>query len=457
MKRILYIVIIGALLLSGCATSKCTQPNISTPDSFTGQMSIDSLCIADLSWMNFIGNTQLVELINKALEHNKNLLIASARISEYEKLHRVQRSELLPSIGLDSYAENERTSKSGSEPEDSFEVSARATLSWEVDLFGRLHWSSREARARYLQRIEAQRAIQITLIADVATAYFELLALDREEQIIRSTIAIRKQNVNQARLRFEGGLVSEIPYQQAQVELANTSALLPDILKKIKIKENELAFLTGSLPTAIKRSVFTSEFIADEDIHIGLPSDLLKRRPDIREAELALQEATANVGYNWADRFPRLTIGLEGGFENDEWGGLLESPLTYMVGELTSPIFSFGQKRAKYQASLKAYEAVRLGYEECVLQAFREVDNSIVTYRSARENSSLMNALKTASKKYVELARIQYLNGQINYLDVLDAQRSYFNAEVEYSNAIRDQHLALIQLYKALGGGWQTN
>lgn len=451
MKRVIYI-ILGAMLLSSCATSKCTQPNVSSPEHFAGELTVDSLCIADLSWMNLIGDSLLVEHINCALTYNKDLLIASRRISEYERLHRVQRSELLPSVGVEGVAERESFHSGDAGNDDTFEL--KATLSWEVDLFGRLHWASIEARNEYLQRIEAQRAIQMTLIADVATAYFELLALDREVQIVRSTIAIRKENVNQARLRFEGGLVSEIPYQQAQVELAKAAAMLPDLQKRIKIKENELAFLTGSQPTVIKRSAITSEILSEEELHVGIPSDLLKRRPDVREAEYALEGAMANVGYHWADRFPRLTIGLAGGYESGEFSGLLQSPLTYMVGELTSPIFSFGKRRAQYEASLEAYEAARLGYEECVLQAFREVDNAIVTYRSARENMRLMGDLKAAAKKYVELARIQYLNGQISYLDVLDAQRSFFNAEIDYSNSVRDQYLALVQLYKALGGGW---
>lgn len=454
MKKLVYI-ILGVFVLSGCATSRCVPPSVETPDHFTDHSIADSLCFADRSWMNIIGDTLLVELIDKALEYNKNLLVASERIEEYERLYRAQRSDYFPSIGFEGYVDRESTAQGGNSPTVDLEVATKATLAWEADLFGRLRWSSREAKAQYMQRVEMRRAVQMTLIADVATAYFELVALDRELQIVRSTIAIREENVHQARLRFEGGLVSEIPYQQAQVELAKTASMLPDLQAQIKIKENEISFLTGSLPSTISRSTIESAIITGEELHIGIPSDLLKRRPDIREAEYALQEATARVGYSWADRFPRLTVGLEGGFENSEFGGLFISPLTYAVGELASPIFAFGKKRAKYQAALKAYDVERLRYEECVLQAFREVDNALVSYRSAKQNTALMNALKASSQKYVELARFQYLNGQINYLDVLDAQRSYFTAEIDYSNAIRDQYLALIQLYKSLGGGWQ--
>lgn len=452
--KIVLLAVVG-IVLSGCAVSKCIEPDIKSLDSFSGETIKDSLSIADISWMQIIGDELLVDLIDQALEHNKELLVAGARIREFEKLYRVKRREQLPSIGFDAYADRETlgTAKNDNLSKD-VEVSAKLGLSWEIDLFGRLRWANREALAEYMQSIEARRAVQMTIIADVATAYFELVALDREIEIVRSTIAIRQESVNQARLRFEGGLVSEIPYQQAKVELAKTASMLPDLEKKIKMKENELSFLTGSLPSQIRRSTIYSEIIHNDSLSIGIPSDILKRRPDIKEAELALQGAMAQVGYNWADRFPRITIGLDGGFENGGFRGLFTAPLTYMVGELTSPIFSFGKRKARYEASIAAYDAERFRYEECVLQAFREADNAVTSYRMACEHSQMMEALKASSEKYVELARFQYLNGQVNYLDVLDAQRSHFNAEIDYSNAVRDQYLALIELYKALGGGW---
>lgn len=453
MKNIIYI-IIGIVLISGCATSRCVEPEVSCPEKFVVNMTEDSLCIADLSWMEVIGDTLLTDLIASALNNNKDVLIAGARIKEYERLFRSGRTALFPSIAFESYFDRETNDKSGSNYVEDVEVAAKLSVSWELDLFGRLRWSSREALAEYMQTVEARRSVQITLIADVATAYFELLALDREMQIVRSTIAIRNENVKQAKLRFDGGLISEIPYQQAQVELAKAAAILPNLNKRIKMKENELAFLTGSLPTSIKRSTIDSEIISIDGLSVGIPSDVLKRRPDIREAQQALQGALAKVGYSWSDRFPRFVIGLDGGLENNGLKGLLKAPLTYMVGELTSPVFSFGKNKAKYEAALQAYEAERLRYEGKVLQAFREVDDAVTAYVAAKENTSLMSSLKSSSQKYVELARYQYLNGQINYLDVLDAQRSYFNAEIDHSNAVRDEYLALIDMYKVLGGGW---
>ncbi|MBE6304450.1 MAG: TolC family protein [Bacteroidales bacterium] len=451
-RNIIYI-ILTLTIISGCATSKCVDPDINVPDSLTMNAENDSLCIADLAWMELVGDTLLTDMIQRALTYNKNLLAASARIREYEKLYNVQKKAMLPSLDFDAYADRETNNKTGAKPVEEVEVVAKLTLSWEADLFGKLRWSGKQALARYLQKVETQRAIQMQLIANVATAYFELVALDKEMQIVQSTIATRQENVKQAKLRFDGGLVSEIPYQQAKVELAKTAAMLPDLKHKIKMKENELSFLTGALPSKVSRSTIESQILKIDTLLVGIPSDVLKRRPDVKNAEYALQEAMAAVGYNWADRFPRFVIGLEGGFENNGFKGFFNAPLTYMIGELTSPIFSFGKKKAKYQAALEAYDAQRFKYEETILQAFREVDNAITAYLAEKETADLMLSLKTASQKYVELARFQYLNGQIEYIDVLDAQRSHFNAEIDYSNAIRDRYLALISLYKALGGG----
>lgn len=452
MKKIIYM-IISALILTSCAISRCVEPDVRSPEYLLADMTTDSLCIADLSWMEIIGDTLLTDLISRALEYNKDLLSAGARIREYERLYRVDRRAMFPSVEFDSYVDRETNDKTGGNYVEDIEVAAKLSISWELDFFGRLRWSSKEALANYMQTIEARRSLQMTLIADVATSYFELLALDKELQIVQSTIAIRQENVKQAKLRFDGGLISEIPYQQTQVELAKTASMLPDLKKRIKMKENELCFLAGTLPSTVERSTIDSELILNDSLLVGIPSDVLKRRPDIKEAEYALQEAMSKVGYSWADRFPRFIIGFDGGLENSGFKGFLKAPLTYTVGELTSPIFSFGQKKAKYQAALEGYEAVRLDYEEKVLQAFREVDDAIASYIAAKQNTELMLSLKSSSHKYVELARFQYLNGQINYMDVLDAQRSYFNAEIEHSNAIRDQYLALIDMYKALGGG----
>lgn len=443
------------ILLSGCTAQKrVTQPNLNTPNEFGMGMEQDSLSIADMSWMELLGDPILNDLIEQTLQHNKDILIASARITEFERKHRITRSGQFPTVGMEGYLDHETTTTTDGSTKIEDELSLTANLSWELDLFGRLRWANRGALYDYLQTEEARRALEMTLIAEVATSYFELLALDTELSIVENTLSTRRENVGKAKLRFEGGLTSEIPYQQAQVELARTASLLPDLQLKIRIKENEIAYLAGRYPSSVERAMREPEAISEDMLKLGLPSELIARRPDIREAELAYKSASAKVGVEWANRFPRFTFGLEGGFEFAQFDGFFTAPWSYAVANMTTPLFSFGRRKAQYEAAIAACEAKCYAYEKRVLVAFHEVSNAVEAYRAAMENTRLMEHLKNSSRKYVDLALVQYLNGQINYIDVLDAQRSYFNAEIDHSDAIRDQYLALINLYKALGGGW---
>lgn len=454
MRKIIFLLAIA--LFSSCSIyKKCTEPEIKLPERIISDVISDSLCIADLHWSEIFSDTLLKSLIQKTLDYNKDLLSATARIQELERYYRIAKADQYPSFGADIYVEHETNKLNSANQNIDLETAAKITLSWEIDFFGRVRWSKREALADYLKTIEGQRALQMILIAEIATSYFELIALDNELAIISHTVQTREEDLNKAKIRFEGGLTSEIPYQQAQVEYASTAALVPDLQRRIAIKENEIALLIGEMPSSIQRSEIQRYNSSLDWFQIGIPSDLMKRRPDIRAAEQSLKAVFANAGYAWADRFPRFLINLEGGLENNSFQGFLKAPLTYAIGELTSPIFSFGKRKAKYEAAIKAYDAERFQYEKKTLQAFKEVNDAIISYRSANETVELMQNLKNAAQKYVELAMVQYINGQISYIDVLDAQRSYLNSEVDFSNAIRDEYLSLINLYKSLGGGWK--
>lgn len=262
--------------------------------------------------------------------------------------------------------------------------------------------------------------------------------------------------MEQARLRFEGGLTSETVFQQAKVEYASTAALIPDIERRLNLARNALTLLMGEFPTEeIQRSQLNINQKMPKELPIGLPSTLLKRRPDIHASEQKLKSALAEVGYTYADQFPSFKISFTGGFENDDLSGLLASPFTYVIGTLTGNLFDFNRKHKRYKASIAAYEQARLSYEKDVITAFTEVNNAVSTYKNVHETAIRRSELRDASLKYVELAHLQYRSGSLAYLDVLDAQRRYFDAQVGLSNAIRDEYIALVNLYKVLGGGWQ--
>lgn len=456
MKGLIYIMSVAAVVVMGsCSGVKhCAAPQLDLPDEIVAGHT-DSLTMADVEWWNFYSDPALNRLIEDALANNRNLLAAAARVEEMRSLYGVAKANQLPEISARLSADNETNDYYGKKSTSDPEYGLKATLSWEIDFWGRLKWDRRKGEAGYLQSVEARRSMQMTLIAEVASAYFRLVALDNELSIVRRTLTTRQEGINQAKLRYESGLTSEMVYRQAQVEYATTATLVPNLERQIEMTMNALCVLTGRYPgKEIARSRMDTEMFLPDSLSIGLPSTLLQRRPDVRAAEQQLQSAMADVGMAYADRFPRLSISLTGGLESDELKHFFQSPFSYVIGSVAGPVFDFGRRKKKYEASMAAYEQSRLAYEQKVLEVFQETDDAVTTYRNARATAQLRTELRDASRKYVDLAHIQYRAGSINYIDVLDAQRRYFDAQIGLSNAVRDEHLALVALYKTLGGGW---
>ena len=398
---------------------------------------------------------ELQKLIDAALEYNKDVLIAAERLKEMEYKYRVQRSAQLPSVSVKGYAQNDHSNYGGTDPEPNDpEFGIKASLQWEVDFWGRLNWSRKERLADYLGTVEAQKAVRMSIIANVASAYYELVGLDKKLEIVTNTLTTRQKSVNQAKLRAEGGLTSEIPYQQALVELASAEAMVPDLQRQIALKESELCFITGSYPKDVER-VAGALAISKTTVPSGVLSDILKRRPDLMQSENDLRAAEARVGVAMAERFPSFVINLGAGEENDALKNFLKSPFWFTGATLASPVFEFGKRRSAFKAAVASYEQARLEYEKDVMQAFREVYDATVTFRSARSNTDVKEEMERASKKYVVLANSQYINGVISYMDVLDAQRKYLASQLELSEARTKENLSVVNLYKVLGGGWK--
>ena len=458
MKRVAIFVILVVLTagFSSCsAVRHCQAPEVEMPGQIAPGYT-DSLTIADLNWWQFYGDSTLRRVIELTLENNKDMLAAAARVEQMRQLYRISKAGRLPNFTANVLADNETNDYADESSVRDPEFGAKLSVSWELDLWGNLRWAKRKGGAEYLSSVEDWRAMRMTLVAEVATAYFQLMALDNELSIVRRTLRTRSEGVQQAQLRFEGGLTSETVYQQAKVEYASTATLIPDLESRIEIMENSIALLMGKSPDwEVLRGQMNIEAEFPDSLPVGLPSGLLQRRPDVRASEQQLRSAMASAGMAYADRFPRLTFNLVGGWENDELQGFFRSPFSYVAGAIAAPVFGFGRKQAKYRATLAAYDVARLGYEKKVLEVFKEANDAVVTYRNVRKTAALKVALRDAARKYVELANLQYRSGSINYIDVLDAQRRYFDAQIGLSNAVRDEHLALVQLYKALGGGWE--
>ncbi len=456
MKQYIFCILNGLILcLASCQIGhKYMRPQLNLPDQLTDLGQKDSLSIADMKWWEIYTDTTLHTLIRKTLIHNKDLKIAAAKVKELAAMKRIDYAKLFPQIDGKIYTEKEAENYGGESYSSDISYEAKAIASWEIDLWGNLRWAKDKSIAQFLSGIESQRALQMSIIAEVAQSYFELTALDNELAIVKQTLEARKEGMRLAKIRFEGGLTSETSYQQAQVEFARTATLIPDLERNISLKENEIAFLAGEYPYKIQRAILPENIKLPETLPIGLPSHLLERRPDVRKAEQELIAANAAVGIAYTNRFPRLTLTAHYGLESDELSNVLQSPYHFLSGSLLTPLFAMGKNRAILKAQKSVYEQACYSYEKTVLTAFKDVRNAIVDFNKIKDIYESRLKLEQAARINVELSQLQYINGVIGYLDVLDAQRGYFDAQIGLSNAIRDKQISLIQLYKALGGGW---
>lgn len=451
-----YILILFALvfMLGGCKLGKhYTRPELSLPAQLDSTAT-DSVSLSDYSWSQFYTDTTLQALIRKTLAYNKDMLIAAARVKELAAMKRIDYANMFPSLGLKIYAEKGGTDEKGQAYSSDDEFGIKPGVTWELDLWGNLRWARDKSLAEFMESVENQRALKMSLIAQVAQAYFELVALDNELAIVRQTVNARKESSRLARIRFEGGLTNETAFRQAQVELARTATLVPDLEKKISVKENDIAFLTGEYISHITRAKLPDDVALPDVLPVGLPSVLLERRPDVRQAEQNLIAANAAVGVAFTDMFPRLALTASYGRESEELSNLLQSPYHLISGTLLTPLFAFGKNRAKLKVRKAAYEQAVYNYEKVVLNAFKEARNAIVEFNKTKEIYNSRKLLEKSTKSALDLAQLQYINGVIGYMDLLDAQRSYLDAQIGLSNAVRDKQITMVNLYKALGGGW---
>ena len=454
MKKYL-LIILSVLFLSSCKIGKeYTKLEIDMPNTFVSY-SQDSTCFADMKWWDIYADTNLRNIIDYTLENNKDMKVAVAKVKEMAARKKINYADFFPQINANVYGQDEKLNYQGdfSKPHD-IEYGVKANIGWELDLWGNLRWANDAVIAEYLSSVEGQRALMMSLVAEVAEIYFELIALDNELLIVKQTLKAREEGVRLAKIRFEGGLTSETSYQQAKLEYAKKATLVPDLEKKIAMKENEILALSGSFPRRVIRTETQNNLILPDTIPVGLPSQLLERRPDVRKAEQKLIAANARVGVSYTNMFPRVALTSNLGFETDQFATLLSSPMFFISSNLLAPVFSFGKNKAKYKAQLAVYEQECYNYEKVVLSAFYDVMNALVEFDKMKEIYETRLLLEQSAKVTMDLAQLQYINGVIGYLDVLDAQRNYFDAQISLSNAYRDKQITMVKLYKALGGGY---
>lgn len=454
MKRYIYIITV-LIFLSSCKIGKdYARMELDMPENYSEYLG-DSTSFADMKWWDVYADTNLRKLINSTLENNKDMKIAVAKVKEMATKKQIDFANYFPQINGSAYAQNEGLNYGGDSYKNDFEFGVKANISWELDLWGNIRWANEKSMAEYLSTIEGQRALMMSLVAEVAENYFDLVALDNELRIVKQTLIAREEGVKLAKIRFEGGLTSETSYQQSQLEYAKTATMIPDLEKKIAIKENEILKLSGTYPVMVQRVAIQNNLTLPDSIPLGLPSDLLERRPDVKMAEQKLIAANASVGLTYTNMFPRVVLNPVVGFETDEFATILSSPMFFIGANLMSPLFNMNKNRNKYKAQQYAYEQECYRYEKVVISAFYDVMNAMIEFNKIKEIYQTRLMVERSAKVTMELAQLQYINGVIGYLDVLDAQRNYFNAQISLSNAYHDKQVTMVKLYKALGGGWE--
>jgi multidrug efflux system outer membrane protein len=449
------------VLLSGCAVGpNYKRPVIDSPTAFRSENQATNSPYSDLAWWEVYRDERLQGLIREALTNNYDLRIAMARVEQARALAMQARSQFVPSVTYGGAVSRGRNDAFGSEfPNNGSTVnSAASTLNvlWEVDLWGRVRRLNESARAQFLASAEAQHGVLLTLLSDVATAYFQLLELDQELAIANRTTNSFVESLRIFSQRVEGGTASALQSARAEAALEDAAAAVPAIRERISATENQLCALLGLNPGPIERppSLLLQKM---PDIPAGIPSELLERRPDIRQAEQLLRSANADVGESVAEFFPQIGLTALLGKVSPELSGFTLGTANAwgIAAEATGPLFEGGRLVGRYHQARATRNEFELQYRKTVLNAFREVSDALVSrdllvvirQHQAREVTALESAVKLSTERYVA--------GKADYYEVLDAQQQLFPAELNLARTQRGELLAIVALYKSLGGGWQ--
>jgi multidrug efflux system outer membrane protein len=449
-----------ALSLLGCSVGpNYTRPPLVTPASFRGALPparASSASLADQRWWEVFADEHLQYLIGSALAHNQDVRIAAARVLEAEARLGVTRSAQLPTVSAQLSAQGDRRlpDPANSSGTDYF---AGVSAAWEVDFWGKFRRASEAARADMLASEWGRRASIQSLIGQVATGYFVLRALDRQLHIAERAAAARRESLHLTERREQSGQSSRLDVHQARelVQLAEGERI--DLARRIEQQENLISTLVGRNPGPIVRGLSVSEQRLPGELPAGIPSALLERRPDVQVAEQQLVSANAQIGVARAELFPQLTLTGSGGVASGALLSLFTSPVALLnaAGSLVQPIFNGGRLRGEVLAADARTQQAALAYQRTVLQALREVSDSLVGCRQNRELFASREELLHSANQARALIEMRYQNGTSSYLEVLDGDTRLLGAEFSLVDARLGVLLSYVELYRALGGGWQ--
>lgn len=450
-------------LSSGCKVGpNYRRPVVQTPAGFRDlsenpQQQTQAASYADLPWWQVFQDPQLQELIRTALKQNYDLLIATERINQARAEVAVTRSSLFPQVSTTADFSGGRE---GNFQTKSNFLNLTADAAFQLDLFGKLRRATEAARAQLLATEDARQTVILTLVSDVASDYFALLDLDLQLQITHETVKIQEDSVKLTTFRVEHGVATKLDVLQAQQTLDTANAQIPTLELQIAQEENAISILLGNYPQSVSRGRPLIEQPLPPDVPPGLPSALLARRPDIREAEQILVAANAEIGVAKAQFFPQISLTGSGGGAFGR-SSLFSSLMSSQFGiwsygaNVSQPIFTGGALKGNLKAAQSQYRQALLAYRQTIQRAFGDVSDALIGYQKLHEVRLRQQDSVADLQESVRLSNLRYTGGTTTYLEVLDGQRSLFSAEITLAQARGDEYQSLVQLYRSLGGGWR--
>jgi outer membrane protein, multidrug efflux system len=452
------------LLTSGCAVGpNYKRPSVTVPGTYRGAMPQETPqpaaeSLGDQKWWELFQDKQLQDLIHIALQQNYDIRIAATRILEAQAQVGITRADQLPAINARAEAVNQRSARSKFFP--AFETSANQvdlSLAWELDFWGKYRRATESARATLLATQWAREAVISTLVSDVAAAYFQLRELDLQLEISRRTLASRQDSLQLTQMLAKGGATSMLDVRQAEQLVFTAAETIPDLERRIEQQENFISTLLGDNPGPIARGTKLTDQPHSPEVPAGLPSSLLERRPDIRQAEAQLIAANAQIGVAKAAYFPQISLTATSGYQSSALTSLFTGPagLWNFGGSLVQPIFAGGRIRSNVKFTEARQQEAALVYQQTIQQAFRGVSDALVGYSKDREFREQQEQLTFSAQDAARLSETRYRGGATSYLEVLTNETNYFDAELGLAQAQLNELVALVRIYRNLGGGWQ--
>jgi multidrug efflux system outer membrane protein len=460
-RIIVWLSVLVLAVLAGCAVGpNYKRPATDSPTVFRDDNAPTNTSFADLEWWQVYQDDTLRALIREALTNNYDLRIAITRVEQARQVAAEARSQFVPNLTYSGGVSQGRNDFLGSPyPNNGKSAgSAVATLNtfWEVDLWGRIRRLNESARAQFLASIDARQGVQLSLLSDVASDYFQLLELDRALEITRQTTNSFGESLTIFTQRAQGGTASDLESSRAEAALADAMASIPYLQNQVSATENALCLLLGRTPGPINRSIPTSEVLPPE-VPAGLPSALLERRPDVREAEQLLRSANALIGESVAEFFPQIGLTAFLGKVSPQLSAFTLGGANAwgVAAQTTGPLFEGGRLVGQYRQAKAARDEARLRFQYTALTALRDVSDALVLRQRLAEIRAQQAREVAALEKAVKISTERYIAGKASYYEVLEAQQQLFPSQLNLAGTLRDQQLVVVSLYKALGGGWK--